>query len=48
VFEMSALIGLLVYALIGYVLARLFAIMFRRDVTVAQNSRTRGYRPRSG
>jgi len=48
VFEMSALIGLLVYALLGYVLARLFAIMFRRDVTVAQNSRTRGYRPRSG
>jgi hypothetical protein len=46
VFEMSALIGLLVYSLIGYVLARLFAIMFRRDVTVAQNSR--GYRPRSG
>jgi hypothetical protein len=46
VFEMSALIGLLVYSLLGYVLARLFAIMFRRDVTVAQNSR--GFRPRSG
>src|SRR5258708_6080716 len=30
VFEMSALIGLLVYSLLGYVLARLFAIMFRR------------------
>jgi len=48
VFEMSALIGILVYSLLGYVLSRLFAIMFRRDVTVAQNSRTRGYRPRSG
>jgi uncharacterized protein YggT (Ycf19 family) len=46
VFEVSALIGLLVYSLLGYVLARLFAIMFRRDVTVAQNSR--GFRPRSG
>jgi hypothetical protein len=43
VFEMSALI---VYSLMGYVLSRLFAIMFRRDVTVAQNSR--GFRPRSG
>jgi uncharacterized protein YggT (Ycf19 family) len=48
VFEMSALIGLLVYSLLGYVLSRFFAIMFRRDVTVAQNSRTRGFRPRSG
>lgn len=44
VFEMSALIGILVYALLGYVLSRLFAIMFRRDVTVAHNER--GYRPR--
>ena len=48
VFEMSALIGLLVYSLLGYVLARLFAVMFRRDVTVAQNSRGQGLRPRSG
>jgi len=48
VFELSALIGILVYSLLGYVLSRLFAIMFRRDVTVAQNSRTRGFRPRSG
>jgi uncharacterized protein YggT (Ycf19 family) len=47
VFEMSALIGLLVYSLLGYVLARLSAIMFRRDVTVAENTRTRGLRPRS-
>jgi uncharacterized protein YggT (Ycf19 family) len=45
VFEMSALIGLLVYSLLGYVLSRFFAIMFRRDVTVAQNTR---FRPRSG
>lgn len=47
VFEMSTLIGLLVYSLLGYVLSRFFAIMFRRDVTVAQNTRTRGFRPRS-
>jgi uncharacterized protein YggT (Ycf19 family) len=48
VFEMSALIGLLVYSLLGYVLSRFFAIMFRRDVTVAQNNRSGGFRPRSG
>jgi uncharacterized protein YggT (Ycf19 family) len=46
VFELSALFALLVYSLLGYVLSRLFAIMFRRDVTVSQN--TRGFRPRSG
>jgi len=48
VFELSALVGLLVYALLGYVLARVVAIMFRRDVTVAQHGRRQGYRPRSG
>jgi len=48
VFEMSALIGLLVYSLLGYVLSRFFAILFRRDVTVAQTSRMGGFRPRSG
>ena len=35
VFEPSAIIGLIVYALVGYLIARLIAIMFRRDVTVA-------------
>lgn len=44
--EMSVLIAILVYALIGWVLARLFAIIFFRDVTVARRSgryRPRGY-----
>ena len=39
--ELSALFALLVYALLGYVLSRLVAIMFMRDVTVAQKSRGR-------
>lgn len=44
VFEPWAVIGLIVYALIGYLLARLIAIMFRRDVTVASRSgRVRPY-----
>jgi uncharacterized protein YggT (Ycf19 family) len=38
VFEPWAVIGLLVYALLGYLLARLIAVMFRRDVTVASRS----------
>jgi len=46
IFEMSAVIGFIVYALLGYVLARLMAIMFMRNVSVAQSSRSRGYRPR--
>jgi hypothetical protein len=38
-------VAILVYALFGYILARLVAAMFRRDVTVAQSARTRrGYR----
>ena len=36
----------IVYALLGYVLARLVAIMFMRNVMVSQSSRSRGYRPR--
>lgn len=44
VFEPSAVIALAVYALIGYLLARLIAIMFRRDVMVAQSHRGR-FRP---
>src|SRR6202011_1978105 len=48
VVELSTLVGLLVYALLGYVLARVVAIMFRRDVTVPQHGRREGYRPRSG
>jgi uncharacterized protein YggT (Ycf19 family) len=46
VFEMSAVVAFIVYALIGYVLARLVAIMFMRNVSVAQSRRSRGYRPR--
>jgi YggT family protein len=44
VFEPWAVIGLIVYALLGYLLARLIAIMFRRDVTVAHSSGSR-FRP---
>lgn len=45
VFEAWAVIGLIVYALIGYLIARLVAIMFRRDVMVAHSSRSGRYRP---
>ena len=34
--EMSVVVAILVYALIGWVLARLMAIVFFRDVTVAR------------
>jgi len=34
--EMSVVVAILVYALIGWVLARLMAIIFFRDVTVAR------------
>lgn len=46
VFESSALIAILVYGLVGIALARLLAIMFRRDVTVAAHAaRSRRMRP---
>jgi len=45
VFEASALIAILIYGLIGIALARLFAIMFMRDVTVAHGARSRRVRP---
>lgn len=41
ILEGSALIALLVYAAIGWLLARLVSIMFLRDVTVAHGSRGR-------
>jgi uncharacterized protein YggT (Ycf19 family) len=44
--EMSVVIAILVYALIGWAVARLFAIVFYRNVTVARRSgglRPRGY-----
>jgi uncharacterized protein YggT (Ycf19 family) len=46
VLEVSALFAMLIYGLIGIALARLFAIMFMRDVTVAHGSRSRQVRPR--
>lgn len=46
VFESSALIAILIYGVIGLVLARLVAIMFMRDVTVAHGARSRGVRSR--
>ena len=45
VFESSALIAILIYGLVGIALARLIAIMFMRDVTVAHGSRAGRIRP---
>jgi len=44
--ELSVVIAILVYALIGWVIARIVTIMFSRNVTVARRSRSRGMRPR--
>jgi uncharacterized protein YggT (Ycf19 family) len=44
--EMSAVVAVLVYALVGWVMARIVTIMFSRDVTVARSSRSRRMRPR--
>lgn len=44
--EMSAVVAILVYALIGYAVGRLVAIVFYRNVTVSRRSgtlRPRGY-----
>lgn len=46
VFETSALIAILIYGLVGVALAKLVAIMFMRDVTVAHGSHSRTTRPR--
>ena len=46
VLEMSVVVAILVYALIGWVMARLIAIIFFRNVTVARRSdrlRPRGF-----
>lgn len=45
-FEMSVVVAILVYALIGWVVARIVTIMFSRNVTVARSSRSHGLRPR--
>jgi uncharacterized protein YggT (Ycf19 family) len=46
VFESSALIAILIYGLVGIALARLIAIMFMRDVTVAAHGvRSKRMRP---
>ena len=45
-FEMSVVVAILVYMLIGWVIARVVTIMFSRNVTVARSSRSRGMRPR--
>jgi uncharacterized protein YggT (Ycf19 family) len=42
--EMSVVVAILVYALIGWALARLFAILFFRDVTVSSRSSRLGPR----
>lgn len=41
ILELSAIVALFVCALVGYLLARLIAIMFMREVTVAQSRRGR-------
>jgi uncharacterized protein YggT (Ycf19 family) len=38
VLEMSVVIAIIVYALVGWALARVIAIMFARNVTVARRS----------
>jgi uncharacterized protein YggT (Ycf19 family) len=40
--EMSVVVAILVYALVGWALARLVAIIFFRNITVAQRSRPWG------
>jgi uncharacterized protein YggT (Ycf19 family) len=48
VFELSALIAIIVYALVGFGLARLVSIAFSRSVVFSQSERTReGLTPRS-
>ena len=47
IFESAAMIAILIYGLVGLALARLLAIMFMRDVTVAHGSRSRRIRPRT-
>ena len=42
--EMSVLLAILVYALVGWAMARLVTVIFYRNVTVAR--RSRGLRPR--
>ena len=39
--EMSVVVAILVYALIGFAIARIMSILFYRDVTVARRSRLR-------
>jgi uncharacterized protein YggT (Ycf19 family) len=49
ILEVSALFAMLIYGLIGIALARLLALMFMRDVTVAAHGpRSSGIRPHSG
>ncbi|HSP08608.1 MAG TPA: hypothetical protein VLU92_03300 [Candidatus Dormibacteraeota bacterium] len=43
---MSVLVAILVYALIGWVIARIVTIKFSRNVTVARRSHSRAMRPR--
>jgi uncharacterized protein YggT (Ycf19 family) len=45
ILETSALFAMLIYGLIGIALARLVAIMFMRDVTVAHGSRSGRIKP---
>jgi uncharacterized protein YggT (Ycf19 family) len=44
--ELSVVLAILVYALLGWAIARFVAIVFYRNVTVARRSRGGGLRPR--
>ncbi|HEY1420051.1 MAG TPA: YggT family protein [Candidatus Dormibacteraeota bacterium] len=44
--ELSAVIAIIVYALIGWVIARIVNIMYSRSVTVARSSRSNRMRPK--
>ena len=45
ILETSSLFAILIYGLIGIALARLLALMFMRDVTVAHGSRSGRVKP---
>jgi len=48
VLELSVVFAILIYSLIAIGLVRLVAITLSRNVTVSQQSRTEGLKPRSG
>jgi hypothetical protein len=47
VLEPAVLIAILVYVLVGFLLAKIVEIALSRSVTVSHRSRTRDFRPHS-